>query len=307
MDDHDREAFCQDLELVKCTKIIESGVVESDQEVVEREEAERRVHLQVNKFGRWIGFGDALTFKQFHLGAKALAKGNCTAYERLDYLAHFRLALFHAKMNKTYMDYPVMMPKRAMMADEGSLPELVALAGIQGISNEEKKIGNNFEKHDQLLHCVGHLYASNMFRNYVKDDPVALDDIVDEATAIEFVLRMLEKYDVELFFNPSRPQIPEEKWDHPGNYARDVVTRMILSEVFDAGEEEEDSGLLRCLRLNMITYFLNRKYKIQDSKYAAFLILDDVLEQQASERDRARMNSAMCVNPSGRKRGGLFT
>ena len=182
LEDQDREAFSHDLELVKCTAMIESGVLESDLEVSAREEAEKRVHVAVDKFGRWIGFGDALTFKQFHLGAKALAKGNCTSYERLEYLAHFRLALFHAKMNKIYMDFPVMMPKRAMMEDEGSLPELVALAGIQGISNDEKKIGNSFEKHDQLLHCVGHLYVANMFRNYIKEEPTALDEIVDEVS-----------------------------------------------------------------------------------------------------------------------------
>ena len=120
----------------------------------------------MEKFGRWIGYGDALTFKQFHLGAKALAQGNFTAFERLEYLAHFRLALFHAKMNKTYMDFPIMMPKRAMMEDEGTLPELVALAGIKGFSDEEKKIGNFFEKHDQLLYVTGHLYVSNMFKNH---------------------------------------------------------------------------------------------------------------------------------------------
>ena len=260
----------------------------------------------MDKFGRWIGFGDALTFKQFHLGAKALAKGNCTSYERLDYLAHFRLALFHAKMNEIYMDFPVMMPKRAMMEDEGTMPELVALAGIQGISNEEKKIGNAFEKHDQLLHCVGHLYTTNMFRNYIKEEPTALDDIVDEATAIKFVLNMLKYYDVELYFDPKKAQQDDKKWDHPANYARDVVARMILSEVFDIGEEEEDFFLLRSLRLNMMTYFLNRKYRIQDSKYAAFLLLDEVLEQQASEKDQERMNLAVCVNPSGRRKGGLF-
>ena len=302
-----KSQFVDDLALIKCTKMIESGVLESELEVEAREDAEGRVHRQVEKFGRWIGFGDALTFKQFHLGAKALAKGNCTAYERLEFLAHFRLALFHAKMNKIYMDFPVMMPKKSMMADEGSLPELVALAGVQGISNEEKKIGAKFEKHDQLLHCVGHLYVANMFKNYIKEEHAAMDDIVDEDSAIKFVLKMLEKYDVELFFNPTKPQPPEEKWDHPASYARDVVTRMILSEVFDAGEEEEDSYLLRCLRLIMMTYFLNRKYKIQDSKYAAYIILDEILEQQASERDRERMNRAVCVNPSGKRRGGLFT
>ena len=200
-----------------------------------------------------------------------------------------------------------MMPRRAMMEDEGSLAELVAIAGIQGISIDDKKIGNHFEKHDQLLSCVGHLYIVNMFKNYVKDNPAAMDNVADEASAVEFVLKMLEAYDVHLYFNPNREQLPEGRWDDPANYARDAIVRMIFSEMFDAGEEEEDFYLLRGLRLNMIVYFLNRKYKQQDSKYAAFLLLDDVLEQQASERDKERMNRTVCVNPSGKKGGGLFT
>ena len=98
----------------------------------------------------------------------------------------------------------------------------------------------------------------------------------------------------------------ERKWDDPANYARDLVSRMILAEVFDAGEEEEDALLLRSLRINLTVYFLNRKVR-QDSKYAAYLLLDEVLEQQASERDVERMNQTICVNPSGKRGGGLFT
>ena len=302
----DKEAFLTDLALVKCSNVIETGTLESEDEVVAREEAEQRVHKQVEKFGRWIGYGDALTYKQFWLGAKALAQGNCTAYERLDYLAHFRLALFHAKMNKTYMDFPVMMPRRAMLEDEGTVPELVALSGIQGISIDEKKIGNNYEKHDQLLMCVGHLYVTNMFKNYLKEAPSAYDEIGDEQSAVEFVLKMLDHYDVEYYFDPDHVKPLERKWDDPANYARDLVSRMILAEVFDAGEEEEDALLLRSLRINLTVYFLNRKVR-QDSKYAAYLLLDEVLEQQASERDVERMNQTICVNPSGKRGGGLFT
>ena len=303
----DKEAFLVDLDLIKCNKVIETGILETEEELAAREAAEKRVHQEVERFGRWIGYGDALTFKAFHLGVKALSRGNCTAYERLEFLAHFRLALFHAKMNKIYMDYPVMMPRRAMMEDEGSLAELVAIAGIQGISTDDKKISNSFEKHDQLISCVGHLYIANMFRNLMKDNPAAMDKVVNEASAVEFILKMLETYDVFLYFDPNREQPPEEKWDDPANYARDAIARMIFSEMFDAGEEEEDFYLLKCLRLNMLVYFLNRKYKIQDSKYAAFLLLDDVLEHQASERDKERMNRTVCVNPSGKKGGGLFT
>ena len=260
----------------------------------------------MNRFGRWIGFGDALTFKQFHFGAKSLAEGNCTAFERLEFLSHFRLALFHAKLNKIYMDYPVVMPRRSMMEDEGTMAELVAIAGVRGISSEEKVISTSFEKHDQLEMCVGHLYLFNMFRNFIKDDPARIKEVINEASAVEFVLGMLSKYDVEYYYDPEK-ESSTEQWDDPANYGRDLVARVILSEVFDAGEAEEDSVLLRALRLTMLVYFLNRKFKKQDSKYAAFLFLDEVMEQQASLRDRERMSKAACVNPSGGRGGGLFT
>ena len=259
----DKDAFKSDLELVKCTKVVESGILETESEVKAREDAEERVWKQVERFGKWIGYGDALTYKQFWLGAKALAQGNCTAYERLEYLSHFRLALFHAKMNKIYMDYPCLMPRKSMLEDEGTMPEMVALTGIQGISTEEKKISNSIEKHDQLLMCMGHLYVTNMFLNYINDEPTAYEQVVDENTAKDFVLKMLEKYDVELYFDPGRVGPAESKWDDPVNYGRDIISRMILSEIFDVGEEEEDALLLRSLRIIMIVYFLNRKYKIQ--------------------------------------------
>ena len=201
----------------------------------------------------------------------------------------------------------MIMPRRAMLEDEGTFPEIVALSGIQGISIDEKKIGNNYEKHDQLLMCVGHLYVTNMFKNYLKESSSAYDEVVDEKSAIEFVLKMLDHYDVEYYFDPDQVKPPERKWDDPANYAKDVISRMILAEVFDAGEEEEDALLLRSLRINLTVYFLNRKFKKQDSKYAAYLLLDEVLEQQASERDVERMNQSICVNPSGKRGGGLFT
>ena len=41
-------------------------------------------------------------------------------------------------------------------------------------------------------------------------------------------------------------------------------------------------------------------------KYAAFLMLDMVLEASSSERTRARMNDLVCCNTSGLQGGGLF-
>ena len=75
------------------------------------------------------------------------------------------LNLSHFQLTKTYMDFPVIMPKIAMMEDEGSLPELVSMAGIQGIFINEKKICNSY---------------------------------------IEFVLSMLDHFDVEIYYDSDR-------------------------------------------------------------------------------------------------------
>ena len=66
-----KESFLADLKLVMCSKVLDTGVLETNEEIDIREKAERRIHEEVNRFGRWIGFGDALTFKQFHFGAKS--------------------------------------------------------------------------------------------------------------------------------------------------------------------------------------------------------------------------------------------
>ena len=70
-------------------------------------------------------------------------------------------------------------------------------------------------------------------------------------------------------------------------------------------EEEGDAFGLRGLKISMICYFLNRKQNRQDSKYAAALLLDLVLESGASERTRTRMDNTVCVNRSGQVGGGV--
>ena len=69
-------------------------------------------------------------------------------------------------------------------------------------------------------------------------------------------------------------------------------------------EEEGDAFGLRGLKVAMVCYFLNRKQNRQDSKYAAALILDLVLELGASDRTRTRMENTVCVNTRGKPGGG---
>ena len=70
-------------------------------------------------------------------------------------------------------------------------------------------------------------------------------------------------------------------------------------------EEEADSLGLRAIKMAMIGYFLNRKQTRQDSKYAAALLFDLVLELSSSERTRSRMENTVCVNPNGKPVEGL--
>ena len=89
------------------------------------------------------------------------------------------------------------------------------------------------------------------------------------------------------------------------DYCKEMVERYLLSLVFDVCEEESDAVGLRALRRVMIPYFLAQKPK-QDSKYAAFTLLDLVVELSASERSRVRMDSYVTINPTGTAGGGLF-
>ena len=85
-----------------------------------------------------------------------------------------------------------------------------------------------------------------------------------------------------------------------------MVTRLLLSLVFDLCEAEGDAEGLRALRRVMVCYFLAKKPERLDSKYASFTMLDLVVELAASARTRKRMDLYVTINPSGTAGGGLF-
>ena len=85
-----------------------------------------------------------------------------------------------------------------------------------------------------------------------------------------------------------------------------MVSRLLLSLAFDVCEDEGDAMGLRALRRVMVSYFMAKKLHRLDSKYAAFTLIDLVVELAASERTRRRMDLYVVVNPSGTLGGGLF-
>ena len=85
-----------------------------------------------------------------------------------------------------------------------------------------------------------------------------------------------------------------------------MVTRLLLSLVFDLCESEGDAEGLRALRRVMVCYFLAKKPERLDSKYASFTLIDLVVELASSPRTRKRMDLYVTINPSGTAGGGLF-
>ena len=279
--------------------------VDADPE--EREEAEKYVMEVAMRYGEWLGGGDLLTVKMVQ-EAKVLMSGSATAFGRLEFLGPFRLQLLHMKMKKICQDYAVCMKSEINYDDKISLPWLAALTRVK-VSNKGKDIKKNdstFEKHDQFIAAVQTAYLGNMFDNYVSKNPTLLDQVTTTAGAIDFVLNMLSDFNIELYYDPSKPvKAREEGEDDMFDYCKEMVERFVLSLVFDVCEEESDAEGLRALRRIMIPYFLAQKPK-QDSKYASFTLIDLVVELSASERSRERMDSYVTVNPSGTPGGGLF-
>ena len=87
---------------------------------------------------------------------------------------------------------------------------------------------------------------------------------------------------------------------------QDMVTRYLLSLAFDCCESEGDAEGLRALRRIMLCYFLADKPHRMDSKYAAFTLIDLVVELSESQRTRKRMDLYVVINTSGSPGGGLF-
>ena len=130
-----------------------------------------------------------------------------------------------------------------------------------------------FEKHDQLIMEESTQYLINAMTNFEKKHPEALKSVTDGASAEAFVLYFLEESEINFYFKKTEVE-EDKKGDEPGvevkkaddliTYARDMVSRLIISLIFDRFEKEEDP--VGGIRRIMIPDFLNRKIKVQDSK-----------------------------------------
>ena len=148
-----------------------------------------------------------------------------------------------------------------------------------------------------------------MFDHFTADNPGLLDAVVNEQTAVDFVVRMLDSYGVfeMLFYNPEQTEPPLQPGeDDLFRYYLHLVIRFLPNLAIDMCEAEGDAeGLLAIQRL-MVTYFLGANLSSQNIKYADYTLFDIVVLLSSSPRTRARREQNCVVNPSGTAGGGLF-
>jgi hypothetical protein len=173
-----------------------------------REQAEERVMAANRQYGEMLGHGDQLTVERWQ-DVRQILSQEVTAFGRLEFCGPFRLEGLHSHMKKTKIDYKALMPDMTNFDDEICLAQLAARAGKGDmLSNEEKKIVKNdssYERHKQFAEEVGTTYGLNLFDNYDNKNPEKLDAVVNEKSAVQFVLEMFDNFDVtaNLFYNPA--------------------------------------------------------------------------------------------------------
>ena len=150
--------------------------------------------------------------------------------------------------------------------DEGTLPWFCNMLNFDWASRDPSKIKKSgmFKKHDQLITEISTQYLTNALENYMILHPEAISQVQNKESAEQFVLEFLKSSRIEFFFHLNRTE--DEKADDLLNYCRDMCSRLVLSLAIDRCEKEEDPLGMRAIRRIMISYFLNRKCKVQDSK-----------------------------------------
>ena len=147
-----------------------------------------------------------------------------------------------------------------------------------------------------------------MLDNYLLTNYQALISVVDEASAMNFVMDLLGSYGVleGMMFDPEKEDVQQPGEDDLFTTYKGIVIRFLPSLALDLCEQEGDAlGLLATERL-MVSYFLASNLRSQNSKYADYTLFDLVLVLSSSERTRQRYNDNATINPSGTSGGGMF-
>ena len=284
----DKEAFKKDMNIIYSADALK----------VVREEAELRIKEQVKMAGVAILHGDLLTDVRFET-CKRLRRMAISAVERFDFLVYFRLGTFHMGMNKVIQDIQAGIKSEVNIEDSLSLGYFKTTLGLHHITNKADAIkkDGNFEYHAQFIEDIGTELLVEAFKHYVENYDVSIVESNDGA--VKLLLGFLKNLDIKYYYDPDNYE-EANPYDDMMSSCKDNAGRALISLIQTSVEHEGDGLGLRALRTVMMTYFLNRKENLQDSKYAPRLLFNRIWYLQASQRTKVRMDHLACCNPSGK-------
>ena len=135
-----RYEYQQEIEIV----VNQSGSIE---EIIA---AENKVMSLMDNWGEVIIGGDLLTVERLDQNI-SLRSSNLTAFSKGSFLGPSRIAVFHFRQNILLKVIAALIPSLYDSSNPGSLNSFRALTDkAKDISNQERKIKDNFELHYQL-------------------------------------------------------------------------------------------------------------------------------------------------------------
>ena len=197
-----RYEYQQEIEIV----VNQSG---STEEIIA---AENKVMSLMDNWGEVIIGGDLLTVERLDQNI-SLRSSNLTAFSKGSFLGPSRIAVFHFRQNILLKVIAALIPSLYDSSNPGSLNSFRALTDkAKDISNQERKIKDNFELHYQFLMIISEVYleekiVSVLKRKFAVHDVSKIRDLLKNMGAdevISIVNEIMEDSSHTIFFHKDK-------------------------------------------------------------------------------------------------------
>ena len=134
----------------------------------EIQDAEKVLMALLKEWGEVIIGGDLLTVERIDQN-KNLRSSNLTEFSKGSFIGPSRIAVFHFRQNIILKLYAVLMPNLHDSSNPGSLNAFRALTDkAKDLSNQERKIKENFELHYQFLITIAESFVEEKIFSHAK-------------------------------------------------------------------------------------------------------------------------------------------
>ena len=285
---HDREAFRRDVSLMK----------NKDAPRDNRKEADLRVWEEVKRYGRIVIKGDLLTLERLE-SAKQARRRTSTLYEKLAYIMVARVGMMHASLNKVTIDFQSRLQDEHNVDDKLSISSIkTRIAGLDGITNDRKKIARDYETHCQLLEEVGKAAIFSAWDSFVSDmEEEEYPRTKDREAAVQILDKFMMAKNIHSYYRQSQEKV--ESIDSVDENCSDLASRALVEFIMDRVTKHGDGKGIHAVQLALIPYMLNKTGLDINSKYASFLALNHVDFMRSSSRMKKLLYRYATVNYCG--------